>query len=256
MRKLVLLVLLLAFGLASAEVIPVRHNWRPPSPGGEDENGDPYPGGWGNCCIEWEDAEGFFSTNQGDTLFFVIFDPLDNEWQYCGTNTLEYAEIDLNLWVEMYMYLEYNFTTYKWHRIGRTRETETICFLIQGLIQSNSEQHVGLVQLDDDNPIGQLTFRGSIFGDPGDYEEDDPNIPITWEARYGEGDAFGGNVIMGWTEIEPGPLGQDGPIGVWIPEYIGKCDHWFQFRGCFNLFYHIDDGYYSLIIGGCPTPIL
>jgi hypothetical protein len=245
MKKLLVFALLFIVSAAFGQV-----QWDPLVDGPFCENG---PIGWGNDCNEWNRAYGSFRTFNGE-YDFVIFDPEANEWQYCGHEALVYANIELHLWVEMYMYLEYEFTTYKWHRIGRTRADEQVCFIIQGLIQSNSEQYVGLTQLDANNPIGQLTFRGSIFGDPYDYEEDDPNIPITWEARYGAGSTYGADVIMGWTEIEPGPLAGFGPMGVWIPEFVGKCDHWFQFRGCFILFYHIDDGYYSLTIGGCPTP--
>jgi hypothetical protein len=244
MKKVLVFALLFIVSAAFAQ------DWDPLFDGPFCENG---PIGWGNDCNEWNRAYGEWQT-QYEEWGFVIFDPEANEWQYCGRVPLEYANIELHLWVEMYMYLEYQYTLYKWHRIGRTIEDEQVCFIIQGLIQSNSEQFVGLTQLDANNPIGQLTFRGSIFGDPFDYEEIDPDIPITWEARYGNGSDIGQDIVMDWTEIEPGPLGGYGPIGVWIPEYIGKCDHWFQFRGCFIIFYHIDDGYYSLTIGGCPTP--
>jgi hypothetical protein len=246
MKKILVLVLLFAFSFANATVTPANLNYQPPSPGPNDENG-----GWGNSCIEWDDCEGSFETNQGDTLFFVIYDPINDQWEYCGTNPLVYAEIKLHLWVEMYMYLYYEYTTYKWHRLGMTVNGEEVCFIIQGLIRSNSAQNVGLIEDEDD--LGFLHFRGSIFGDPGDYEANDPNLPITWSGRYGAGSTYGDNVIMGWTEIDPEILGD--VRGVWLPP-IGKCDHWFQFRGCFFIPYHIDDGYYSLTIGGCPTPVL
>jgi hypothetical protein len=245
MRKLLILILILAFGIANASVIPGNVRYRPPSPGPNDEDG-----GWGNSCIEWTECEGEFETNQGDTLYFVIYDPVYDQWEYCGTNPLVYAEINLHLWVEMYMYLYYEYTTYKWHRLGNTVDGEEVCFIIQGLIRSNSAQFVGLIEDEDD--VGFLHFRGSIFGDPDDYEANDPDLAITWFGRFGEGDQYPQDE-NGWEEIEPSVIGE--VRGIWLPP-IGKCDHWFQFRGCFFIPYHIDDGYYSLTIGGCPTPVL
>jgi hypothetical protein len=245
MKKLLVVALLLAVSVSFGQ-------WDPLVDGPFCDQG---PIGWGNDCTEWDQMYGSFETYQQDPEYnFVIYDPNTDQWEYCGTNPLVYAEINLHLWVEMYMYLYYEYTTYKWHRLGMTVDGETVCFVIQGLLRSNSAQYVGLTELTNgQNDIGFLHFRGSIFGDPGDFEANDPDLAISWEGRFGAGSTYGNNVIMGWTDIEPDYVGD--VRGIWLPP-IGKCDHWFQFRGCFFIPYHIDDGYYSLTIGGCPTPVL
>jgi hypothetical protein len=246
MKKLLVFALLLLVSATFAQPV----DWDPLVDGPFCDQG---PIGWGNDCTEWDQMYDFFETNQGDTLNFVIYDPVSDQWEYCGRNPLVYAEINLHLWVEMYMYLYYEYTTYKWHRLGMTVDGETVCFIIQGLIRSNSAQYVGLTELTQgQNDIGWLHFRGSIFGDSQDYEANDPDLAITWYGRYGEGDQYPQD-DNGWDQIDPSYVGD--VRGIWLPP-IGKCDHWFQFRGCFFIPYHIDDGYYSLTIGGCPTPVL
>ncbi|GBE29654.1 hypothetical protein BMS3Bbin04_00676 [bacterium BMS3Bbin04] len=83
-----------------------------------------------------------------------------------------------------------------------------------------------------------LVFRHGMYGSGAD-------IPLTWYGRYGDGIVVDDNEP--WMLMIHNPCGGMG----WC---IRKCDHWFQFKGVFDLPYHIDDGYYSLEISGCPTP--
>lgn len=76
------------------------------------------------------------------------------------------------------------------------------------------------------------------------------DIPLTWYARWGTGLAppDPNNPVPAWGDpIIPSP-----DITLGIP----SCDHWFQFKAVFLLEYHIDDGYYTLELSGCPAPEL
>jgi len=203
-----------------------------------------YGPGWGMTPFKWTRTTGNFSawgiydpsyTGGGDALivgYDANYDPI----------YIDYADISLQLWIEMYSYQYYEHTSYQWHRLGD--EAENITFFINGLLQSNNGQYVILTR--DSEDLDRLHFQEDVLGR--DIGED---IDITWDGRWGTGSTYGAGVVQGWTILEPNE--NDGNIQMLINE---PCDHWFQFRGRFTLPYHIDDGYYSLTMAGCPRPQL
>ncbi|MBD3168499.1 MAG: hypothetical protein GF307_03380 [candidate division Zixibacteria bacterium] len=199
-----------------------------------------YHAGWGMNPNNWNAVSG--SYNSG----LALYDPDGGQgsggnWVvgYDGSfdpEYIQYAEITLDLWVELYMVQTYRYTSYQWHRIGNN--AEDICFIIEGTLESNERLQCSLTP--GSQPMSHLWFVEGAFGGGSD-------IPLTWEARWGDGHDF------------PDP--DDPPA--WQPKdytnvsvIIPKCDHWFQFRGCFHIDYHIDDGHYSLTMAGCPGPTL
>lgn len=235
LKKAAFLAAMVAFALAGAAwAVP------PPSNGG-------YLPGWGMNPNDWQTTSGSFNSGP------VIYDPAyvggGLSWVagYDGAMNpiyLVYTPITFELWIEMYMIQTYEYTSYQWHRIGD--HAEHICFLIQGLIQSNNGQYVSLTW-DGTDALTHLWFRENIFGSatPGPLCRD---IPITWSTRWGNGLVYGVNEQQAWTVTTPDP-----DVTMLIPE---PCDHWYEFEGCFDLEYHECDGYYSLTSAGCPAPIL
>lgn len=212
----------------------------PPAQGG-------YQAGWGMNPTNWQKTTGSFSA-------WGIYDPVGGsggdpwvvDYSFPGGVPvyIDYADITLELWVEMYALQTYEYTSYQWHRLGDN--AETITFVIQGILKSNNGQYVSLMRGAED--LTHLYFREDIFGRTGpDYGTD---IPISWEGRWGEGTVYGSSVQWGWEPLTPDGEG-DLNIGP-----IPSCDHWFQFKGSFSLDYHVDDGYYSLVTEGCPAPVM
>lgn len=211
----------------------------PPAYGG-------YNAGWGMNPNNWQTTTGSFNSGT------VIYDPLGplggNSW-VVGYNAglpiyLVYTPITMELWVEMYMIQTYQYTSYQWHRIGNT--PEHICFYIQGTVESNNGQYVSLTA-DGVDPLTALKFRENIFGNttPGPTCGD---IPITWRTRWGTGLTYGADIVQDWAMDTPDP-----DVTLLIPD---PCNHWYQFEGCFDLAYHVCDGYYSLTSAGCPAPVM
>lgn len=207
----------------------------PPAQGG-------YQAGWGMNPNKWTRITGNFSawgiydpnhTGGGDA-WVVGYD--GNVPQY-----IDYANISLQLWIEMYSYQYYEHTSYQWHRLGN--EAENITFFINGLLQSNNGQYVILTR--DSEDLDRLHFQEDVL-----ERTSGDDIEITWDGRWGRGSTYGGAIVQGWTPLAPE---LDGDILMLIDE---PCDHWFQFRGRFTLPYHVADGYYSLLMAGCPRPLL
>jgi len=202
-----------------------------------------YSAGWGMNPTSWTSYTGTWSSG------FALYDPNAPALAGAGwvvgwnpTTYITYAPITLELWIEMYSLQTYQYTSYKWHRLGNA--AETITFTIEGTLRSNNGQWVSLMQGTEDLTL--LHFKEDIFGRTGaPYGYD---IPITWQGRYGNGLVYGVNVLQGWTALTPDAEG-DLNLGP-----IPSCDHWFQFQGEFDLAYHIEDGYYSLTMEGCPAP--
>ena len=201
-----------------------------------------YTAGWGMNPTNWQTTSGSFSA-------WGLYDPNAPALAGAGwviswnpTTWITYAPITLELWIEMYCLQTYHYTSYKWHRLGNA--AETITFIIEGTIASNNGQWVSLMRGTED--LTYLYFRNDVLnrtGAPYGYD-----IPITWEGRYGAGFAYGSGIMWGWEPLTPDGEG-DLNLGP-----IESCDHWFQFRGTFDLAYHVDDGYYSLTMEGCPAP--
>lgn len=210
----------------------------PPAPGIGD-----YNGGWGMCDINWETTSGYFQE-------CGVWHPGMHTWiveyqEGCGNPIgIEYAPITLELWVELYACQSYRFTSYRWHRLGN--EAEEINFMIEGLVRSNSAVWVGLTRGEED--LDKLYFRHDIFGNHNAAGDD---LEIQWTYRWGEGlDHPPIDDGPCWHRIEPN---EQGNLFFHIDE---PCDHWFQWKGRFHLPYHMEDGYYSLTIAGCPAPEL
>ncbi len=230
MKKLALTLFVALFAISGLAVTAVQAD-PPPAYG-------IYGAGWGENPNNWDRATGSFNSG------LCLWNPTDgdyvNNFNYDGMGghqIISYAPILIELWVELHMIETYAHTHYEFHRIGNA--DETVEFIIEGTVRSNQTNWVGLTPGADG--FEELVFRGGMYGGGGD-------IPLTWYGRYGDGLVPGaGNPA--WTEfMNP----DDDGIGF----VIAKCDHWFQFKGEFFLPYHIDDGYYSLEIAGCPVPEL
>jgi hypothetical protein len=207
----------------------------PPAYGG-------YGPGWGMEPFTWQTTSGTFSS-------WGLYDPNyvggGDAWvvAWNPTTYITYAPITLELWIEMYCLQTYQYTSYKWHRLGD--QLESVCFTIDGTIQSNNGQYISLTKGTD--ALDHLWFRQNIFG--GNTPSPAPDIPIAWRARWGDGLVVGTGVRWGWDSVDPDP----DDITILIDE---PCDHWFQFEGCFEIAYHQPDGYYSLTMAGCPSPVM
>ncbi len=233
MRYLIAAIMVVCMMAFMAQATP------PPAHGG-------YQAGWGMQPFTWDAVGGSWSAwglydyqngpdpnSGGDDWVVDWTDP--NSPVY-----ISYDPITLELWIEQYCYSTYEYTSYQWHRLGD--QAETVHFIIQGIMQSNNGQWMSLVAGTD--PMTHLIFRHDALGRTGATYGGD--IPITWEGRWGTGLVYGNSIVQQWTTYTPDP-----DVDMLIPE---PCDHWFQFRGTFVLYYHIDDGYYSLEMAGCPAP--
>jgi hypothetical protein len=206
----------------------------PPAQGG-------YQAGWGMNPTNWQKTSGSFSA-------WGLYDP-EGAGGGAGwvvgwnpTEYIDYADISLELWIEMYSVQTYEYTSYQWHRLGD--QQETVEFIIQGMLKSNNGQYIILTRGTED--LTHLWFRENVLG--GDTPSPPPDIPITWYGRYGSGLVYGSSVIQDWTVLTPDP-----DCMILIPD---PCDHWFQFKGVFVIPYHQPDGYYSLTMAGCPAPVM
>ena len=202
-----------------------------------------YIGGWGMNPTKWQTATGSYSSG------FALYDPLGAgggagwivSWTPPTYDYIAYAPITLELWIEMYMIQAYWATSYQWHRLGN--EAETVTFTIDGTVRSNEGCWV-LCTKDPAYDPNFLTFQhNNGVGDDRNMRD----IPITWRGRWGDGLDMGVDVVLPWTDL------------TWVGDElilaeITACDRWFQFEGSFDLVYHEADGYYKLVIAGCPTP--
>ena len=214
----------------------------PPAYGG-------YQAGWGMNPNNWTTTTGSWASG------FAIYDwgggpntsSGGDDWVvgYSGNTPIyiTYAPITLELWIEMYSVQTYRYTSYKWHRLGNLAENVT--FVIQGTIQSNNGQWISLVW-DGNDAMDKLYFRHDVGNRVGPQYGSD--IPITWLGRWGTDLVYGANIVQDWLSYTPSP-----DVDMLIPD---PCDHWFEFKGSFELPYHIDDGYYSLTLAGCPAPVM
>lgn len=225
--------LLVIPSLAAGQMVP------PPAHGS-------YLGGWGYNPTKWDAISGSWSS--GFTMYCPT-GPLGGAgWFVDWTDPanpvyIDYGDITLELWIEMYMIQTYQWTDWQWHRLGN--EAEHICFNIGGTIQSNEGVWI-LMTADPAYDPNFLTFQGNIgVGDDRNVR----NIPITYRGRWGDGFVVGNNVVQGWTALTWAG-------GDLILAELEACDHWFEFEGCFDLVYHEADGYYKLVLAGCPAPTL
>jgi hypothetical protein len=254
MRKIAPIVGILLWLMPAVQV----HAVPPPAHGEE-------LGGWGMNPAVWDEAGGNFSqwgiydpTYGGDPLGWVTGSGYFGKYkksaspayQRCAappgiSREMMCDQISLELWVEAYMILTYESTAYLWHRLGDAGET--ITFIIEGTTQSNSEIHVSLMPGTD--PLTHLVFVEDIHGRSGsEYGSD---IEIDWRGRWGSGSVCGQNILWDWQILTPEPS-----TGMLSLYGIAACDHWFQFEGSFTIPYHTPDGYYRLMINGCPIPVL
>lgn len=205
-----------------------------------------YHAGWGMNPNNWQTATGQFGP------VFGIWQP-GHDWVvgYDGCYNpiyIDYDNITLDLWIELYCLQTYEFTHYQWHRIGNA--DETINFYICGWISSNNGECVSLMRGNED--LDHLYFREDIFGRTNRGRD----IPITWHYAWGSYDRPGGESppepgnIGCWHEIVPNDHGN---LTFCIPD---PCDHWFCFWGQFRIRYHENDGHYQLVMAGCPAPLL
>ena len=241
MKHLILAVMMIAMLALVANATP------PPAPpfgaGGAD---------WGMTWYDWDNHTGSWSSGP------ALYDPnapalAGSGWvvAWNPTTYIDYADIELELWIEMYMVQTYFYTSYQWHRLGDA--AETISFLIGGTVVSNNGQWLSLMHQDPD-PMTHLYWRHNIFGGGtmgvgGSNNARD--IPISWSYRWGTGLVVGTAQVFPTTGYEP--YVPDPDIDFLIED---ACDHWYEFRGEFDLVYHEADGYYSLTLEGCPSPIL
>jgi len=200
----------------------------------------PYAGGWGMNPTRWDSAFGTWSSG------LSLYDPNSSGgggWVvgWNPTTYITYAPITLELWIEMYSIQTYHYTHYQWHRLGDL--AENVCFTIEGTLVSNEGCYV-LMTADPAFDPNYLNFEHNIgVGD----DRNARDIPIVWSGRWGHGLAYGDSLVLDWTNLS---WNQDELV---LAE-VTPCNNWFQFRGCFDLVYHEADGYYKLVIAGCPAP--
>ncbi len=206
----------------------------PPANGG-------YGAGWGMNPTNWNSYTGSFYA-------WGLYDPLGGggggPWVvgWNPTTYIQYSPITMELWIEMYSLQTYHYTSYQWHRLGNA--AETICFDIEGLLQSNNGQYISLTA--GTQPLTNLWFQHNIFGG---LSPTPPaiDIPISWSGQWGTGLVYDAG-LMWEGGLTPSP-----DLTMLIPD---PSDHWFQFTGCFTIPYHKPDGYYTLTAAGCPAPVL
>ena len=228
MKKVALVLMLCAMvtGSALAQV--------PPAQGG-------YAQGWGMNPTNWTAVDGSFSA-------VGLYDPLyggaGDAWVvgWLPTKYITYTPITLQLWIEMYALQTYHYTSYQWHRLGDA--AEIVVFTIEGTVSTNNGQYISMMK--GSQNLDHLWFKNNIFGDPPPIPA--PDIAIAWQVRWGTGLVYGANVVETWVTKVPNPN-----ITMLIPD---PCDHWFQFEGTFTIPRHQPDGYYELVMAGCPAPVL
>ena len=226
---------------------------------------DNYPSGWGMNPTVWERRGSSFSE-------WGIYDPVSSGaggfgqgaygWRitdkppykpraerclipYQALRTMSGAPVTLELWIESYLLFSYENTCYQWHRLGDAGET--ITFVIEGTTQSNTELEVVLIP--ESEALTHIEFVEDIWGRTGsEYGSD---LEISWRGRWGNGLECGESIQWGWETLIPDA--ETGSLGI---SNIPPCDHWFQFEGSFMIPYHQPDGYYKLVINGCPVLII
>jgi hypothetical protein len=229
MRKLSFILIVIAALAFTANATP------PPAYGN-------YLGGWGNTPCNWTNITGSWG-------FWGIYQagygslPCEG-WNVSGMCNpdpvfVDYPSITVELWVEMYAHFYIENLVYQYHRLGNS--AETIYFVISGWIKSNSPQQI-LLGCAAGEYLDFLYFRHDAAGNTGSAYGSD--LPITWESQYTQTPGQ-------WPGYSTIGLNNCGGVDIEVP----KCDTWFKFRGCFDLPYHVDDGYYSLTmnVGVSPT---
>ncbi len=219
----------------------------PPAYGG-------YPAGWGNNPTEWQRS---FGTCYKWALFSPIeCHPPEGEWNVFVEGDLvghDYCcEITIEMWIELYALMTYDYTAWMFHRLGD--EAETVNGFITGTMQSNHPQCMNLVPGMGFN-LNYLQFAHNVWG----HREDIDDIPLNWGYVWGSGldypDGYADDPAYRddggiYYPIEPD---NEGILSFCIDV---ECDHWFIWWFWFYLPYHVDDGYYYLLFAGCPVPLL
>jgi len=227
----IMAVCLIAFAAQATGTTPL-----PPAYGGYNE-------GWGMNPTNCTSYTGQWSSG------LMLFDPNlpyggGGSW-VVGWGTpltyVNYGDITLQLWIEMSMYETYWNTSYRWHRLGQG--AETITFYINGYAQSNEGCWVSCTVTTPADTT--LKFIHNIgVGDDRNVR----NIPITWWGQWGTGLTIGSNVVGGWHRLYWDNVGS-----LDLAE-LAPGDTWYQFEGTFNLVQYEPDGYYTLVLSGCPSP--
>ena len=198
--------------------------------------------GWGMCPENWEN-------HTGDFYAWGLWDPGINDWQvygpapgYAPLGPIAYEDITLELWIELIGIQSYEFTSYQWHFAEIPTGGTTVDFYISGTIACNEYCIGGLEYAGED--LGLLHYQHGMYSAGSD-------IALNWECRGGNGSTIGADQVWPtpttWAPLTPDP-------NLYLPWTFPPCDHWFQYHGWFWLAYHIQDGYYTLTIGSCPTP--
>lgn len=241
MKNILLFAIMLAIVPATSVVAS-----DPPAHGSYNAGWGMNPGNWDATTGGWSSGLSLYSGSGGGQGWY-------NNWTNPGTPTWDpdYAPISLELWIELYMIQTYEYTSYQWHRLGNAGET--IEFIISGTIRSNSGEWIILERGTD--PMTHLWFQHNVLGGTslglphGWGGHAGGHVPITWYYCWGRGLTWYQNIQVDWTEVDPG----DGNIEFAIEE---GCDHWYGFKGELEILYHQPDGYYTLEIAGCPSPLL
>ena len=221
---------------------------------------NPIPGGagWGMCLSNWDWVNGTqWSSNLtiynpngpgGGAGWVTGFDGSGNPIY------INYADITLDLWIEMSCIQTYWNTAYKWHRLGQG--PECVDFDIQGWLGSNDDMWVSLAGYDtlanDPRYLHYLHSIGVGNNDPSSLGQREL-IPITWTGRWGTGNVPGAVGTQIWPPTGYGTLVWS-PPQILFPEQIPPCTHWYEFHGHFCLELHEADGHWSLTLEGCPAP--
>lgn len=233
MKKLVLALIVVAMVVLVANAAP------PPDHG--------YGGGWGTDPTTWADSSGsFYAWGLWDPSYLGVdrwrvfsYDPAQNPSGY-GTQIV-YANISLNLWLELVGIQTYQYTNYQWHFADLPVGGRDVDFIISGTIRCNENTQCSLT-MQGGIPLGALNYVEGQFNNG-------TTIPLTWSGRWGDGIEWSIQPLTPpWTAITYS--GGD----LVLPYIFLPCDHWFQFKGHFNLAYHTQDGHYQLVMGGCPAP--
>ena len=233
MKNLILLAVILAVAPATSVLADA-----PPAHGN-------YHLGWGMNPTNWNSYTGNWTSP------LALYNPLGphgggGNWVvgYDGNYDplyIDYADITLELWIEMSMIQFYQNTSYKWHRLGRGGET--ITFVIQGWTKSNEGCWVSLIG--GSEAIDSLHFQHNIG--VGDDRNMRATIPIAWRGRWGDGLVYGNNIQLHWTALTV--TGNDIDLAE-----LNATECWYEFEGSFTLVDYEADGYYNLVMDGCPSP--
>jgi len=198
----------------------------------------------GETCTKWA----LWNGNQWN-----VFDEAGNyvDHNFCC------CQIDIELWVEMYATVTYDYTVFWHHRVGDDVDGEIVDGFITGSMSSNHNQCMYLTPRSGAS-MNYLYFQHDVAGS----QEDEPDIPLHW------GYAWGG----GPNELEPPDNYFDNPSlhgdagnGLYLPPNDGNfgsiyfcisypCYHWWIWWYWFYLYYHIYDGYYAIVFSSCPVP--